>query len=443
MNKIKKIVNAWICTIEDNNVVPVFGDIEIEAGVIKKIVQKQNIDSTKSNYKYTLDAEGRVITIPLINFHDHFYSRLSKGVPIKGSMANFSLVLENLWWKLDMMLDLEMVKASTQMAAIESIKNGVTYIFDHHASPAHTTGSLSEIKNVLSDFELNGVLCFETSDRNGKKYCLDALEENITFHKKESNEKFKGMLGLHASFTLDDDTLSECKNIIEENNIGIHIHLCEDKADRNISLRKYGKTPLQRLSENNLLNGRSILAHGVHLTEEEYDIISASKTAIVFNLDSNLNNAVGLPSLSSFPESVTLLPGTDGMHANIARSLKQMFLIYRHQGNSMNDAFSWFIKNYFNQINYVNKYFPKFSLLKTNDNADFIMWDYIPPTPFHQNNFWGHFIYGILERPVHSVFQNGKVLMKNYQLQFENIQSVNDNITRLGNILYKMMDKAD
>ncbi len=443
MSEIKKIVNAWICTIKDNNVIPVYGDLEIEAGRISNIVQKQNINTAKANREDMLDAEGRVITIPLINFHDHFYSRLAKGVPIKGSMENFPLILENLWWKLDMMLDLEMVKASAQMAAIESIKNGVTYIFDHHASPAHTTGSLSEIKNVLSDYELNGVLCFETSDRNGKKYCQDALRENISFCKNESNEKFKGMLGLHASFTLDDDTLFECKNIVQKNNIGIHIHLCEDKADRNISLKKYSNTPVERLAENNLLNEKSILAHGVHLTEEEYDIISANKTAMVFNLDSNLNNAVGLPSLSSFPNNLTMLPGTDGMHANIARSLKQMFLIYRHQGNSMNDAFSWFIKNYFNQINFVKKYFPKFSSLQTNDNADFIMWDYIPPTPFHQNNFWGHFIYGILERPVHSVFQNGKVLMKNFQLQFNDIHSVNENITRQGNRLYKMMDEAD
>ncbi len=96
-----------------------------------------------------INAGGRVVTIPMINFHDHFYSRLAKGLPLKGSMENFEEILQNLWWKLDLALDEEMIRASAQMAALESIRNGVTYIFDHHSSPKSANGSLEIIADVL------------------------------------------------------------------------------------------------------------------------------------------------------------------------------------------------------------------------------------------------------------------------------------------------------
>ena len=96
--------------------------------------------------------------LPFVNFHDHIYSRLAKGLPLKGDFGNFQNVLHNLWWKLDRALDSEMIVASAQMAALESIRNGVTYIFDHHSSQNEISGNLTTIKNVLHEFGLRGIL---------------------------------------------------------------------------------------------------------------------------------------------------------------------------------------------------------------------------------------------------------------------------------------------
>src|SRR4030042_1702433 len=166
------ITNAWLCQIGDNDLEPVFCDVIIEGSRIKNITLKNfdNFISAKHKRQSSeYDANGRVITVPLINFHDHFYSRLAKGLPVLGPMDNFSDILNNLWWKLDKALDLEMIRASSQMAALESIRNGVTYIFDHHASPLAVKGSLETIANTLRQFGLRGVLCYEISDRDGIK----------------------------------------------------------------------------------------------------------------------------------------------------------------------------------------------------------------------------------------------------------------------------------
>lgn len=429
-----KIINAWISQIKDNSIIPIFGDIEIESGKIVSI--STNGEHKLSNSK-VIDAGGRVVTIPLVNFHDHIYSRLAKGLPLKGEMNSFQNILKNLWWKLDLDLDLEMVKASAEMAVLESIRNGVTYIFDHHASPNNTNGSLQTIANVIENTGLCGVLCFETSDRNGELLSQQAINENMNFFLNGTNENIKGMFGLHASFTVDDASLQSVSEFIKNNNYGIHVHLAEDKSDNEISESKYGKNPISRFDDFQLLNTKSILAHGIHLSEKDYEIIESSGAALAYNLDSNLNNSVGLPNFKMVPNSTPILVGTDGMHANIARSFKQLFLQLRNSGFSFDEAFGFMIRSYFNQHKFAKQYFADFPTLNVGDRADLIIWDYIPPTPLNQNNFWGHYLYGIIERQVKTVLQNGKILLSDFNFTNIDENKIAKNIFNNGNRLFQ------
>lgn len=431
------IQNTWFCQIDSESVNPLFGNMVVEDGIITQI-NSADISIRQKDFDI-IDAEGRVVTIPNVNFHDHIYSRLAKGLPIHGSMQNFPEILKNLWWKLDQLLDFDMIKASAYMAAVESIRNGVTYIFDHHSSPSHSLGSLNIIKDSLGEFNIRNVLCFETTDRNGVQLKLEGIKENEDFFLYNTNENSKATFGLHGSFTLEDSTLSAVKDFINNNDIGIHIHLCEDESDKNISLKKYGKLPVQRLLDFNLLNEKSILVHGVHLSKEEFDLIKSKHPALVVNLDSNLNNAVGTPKFENIPEAISVLCGTDGMHANIARSQKQMFLMMRNQKLSFDKAFYHFRKMYFDRHRFVKKYFPDFSSLQIGDRADLIIWDYVPPTPISQSNFFGHYIYGILERQVHSVIQNGKVLMNNFSLTDIDETKINNYIYEQGKRLVESL----
>jgi cytosine/adenosine deaminase-related metal-dependent hydrolase len=431
-----RIKNAWIYQIKNGSINPVFGELLINDGKIEEIIPDDSKRSHKAKItKEDIDADGRILTVPNINFHDHFYSRLAKGLTIKGQTNNFHNILKNLWWKLDMILDNEMIKASTQMAGLESIRNGTTYVFDHHSSPNTAKGSLGIIADTLNEIGIRGVLCFEITDRNGKKLSDDGLKENQIFLSELTNENIKGMLGLHASFTLEDDSLKNAASSLTEHDIGVHIHLCEDKVDREISLKEFNKLPVERLQEFGLLNDRSILAHGIHLAENEFRTIKQTGSAFAYNPDSNLNNAVGLPDFTHISKDIPILAGTDGMNSNPARTLKQLFLLSRYKGLSFDEAFNWIIKIYFDQIDFVQKYFPDFPTLNVNDRADFIIWDYIPPTPFTPENIWGHYVYGMLERPFHTVIQNGKALMNNFRITLDESE-MNKNIVDQGTRLY-------
>jgi len=438
-----KIYNTWVCKVEDQVIEPLFCDLLIEEGVIKKLIPAKFDSFIKGRRKVKegeFNALGRVVTIPLVNFHDHIYSRLAKGVPIKGKTDNFQNILKNVWWKIDRLLDADMIKASAEMTAMESIKHGVTYIFDHHSSPNYAQNSLRYIAKVLRVNEIRSVLAFETTDRNGRVLSKKSLNANKSFYHNFTGADLKSMFGLHASFTLNDSTLQDVSRFINENNLGIHIHLCEDPLDRKTSKSKHKKPPIDRLGYFGLLNDKSILSHAIHLTKTEYKKISNNGSAIALNIDSNLNNSVGIPKFDQMKE-IPLLAGTDGMHANPGRTIKNTFLLSRHIGFSFDESFELIKKIYFDQIRFIKKYFFYYPHLNKGDRADLIIWDYVPPTPITKDNFWGHFIYGMLESNIHSTIQKGNVLMREGKLQSINEEKTYRNIYKQGEKLYSKMKR--
>ncbi len=430
--------NALICTIdpEAQTVQPFKGHLLINDGKIERVFAEN--EAPLPTAETSLDLQGRVLTVPNVNFHEHIYSRLAKGLPINGPMDNFVHILQTLWWKLDRFLDLDMVEASAQMTALEAIRHGVTYLFDHHASPAPDAvkGSLQRIADTLQKAGLRGVLAFEVSDRNGAEIAQASIAENAEFAARQTSE-MKAMMGLHAPFTLSDETLRRVAESVRSLELGIHIHVAEDRADVEHTRKEHDMGIARRLQSFGLLNERSLLIHGVHLGDEDYRIIREHGAALAYNPDSNLNNAVGLPHYAAVPEEIPILAGTDGMHANVVRSLKQLFLLYRHQGNSFDRAFTWLQKIFFDQLRFVRRYFPDFPLLHQGDRADFIVWDYVPPTPFTAENFWGHYIYGMMEAPIYSVFQDGKILLHERKLIGLDETAWQKNILRQGKRLYE------
>lgn len=439
-DKIITIENCWICSFTEPDIIPQFGDIIIVNDQISKIRVK-NFQTFQKNpdkiNKDSFNANGRVVTLPQVNFHDHIYSRLAKGLPLTGDFGNFLNILHNLWWKVDKVLDGDMIAASAKMAALESIRNGVTYLFDHHSSQTFIDGSLNIIQENLKSFGLRGVLCFECTDRNGYENALKGLEENKNYHSSLSNGDFAAMLGLHASFTLSDDLLTEAFGVKRDLNLGIHIHVAEDVIDTKLSVKYTGFKPVKRLLKYKLMNDRSILVHGVHLNKKDYSMIEDNGAALAFCPDSNMNNAVGLPAINLIPPGIPFLLGTDGMHADMAKSLKAAFLLSRNQGASSEQATNLIKKIYADQIAFVKKYYPDFSSLNEGDRADLIVWDYIPVNTLTKENFWGHYIYGVLEYPVSSVMQKGKFLMKNFQILNMDENKIKNDITLQGERVVK------
>ena len=124
------------------------------------------------------DVAGRVIMPGLINAHTHAYSHYARGMAVSNPTRDFQEILENLWWRLDRMLTLEDVELNTTTTFVESIRNGVTTVFDHHSSPGAVEGSLFRQAEVARALGIRASLCYETSDRDGEEVFAQAAALN-------------------------------------------------------------------------------------------------------------------------------------------------------------------------------------------------------------------------------------------------------------------------
>ena len=130
------------------------------------IVMVGTTDEVKKAYPdgEFVDARGGVIMPAFINTHEHIYSSFARGLSIKGyNPKGFLDILDGQWWTIDRHLTLEQTRLSAMATYIDSIRNGVTTVFDHHASFGHITGSLSAIESAAKDLGVRTCLCYEIS----------------------------------------------------------------------------------------------------------------------------------------------------------------------------------------------------------------------------------------------------------------------------------------
>ncbi|HCE74186.1 MAG TPA: chlorohydrolase, partial [Lachnospiraceae bacterium] len=182
----------------------------------------------------TIDAKGGLIMPGFINAHTHIYSGLARGLSVKGyNPTNFYEILDGMWWAIDRKLDLDLTRASAYVTILECIRDGVTTIFDHHASFCEIPGSLFAIKDVAKELGMRACLCYEVSERDGEEKCLQSIQENadfLTWCEKENSDMIKAMFGGHALFTISDKTFEK---MVEANDgrTGFHIHVAEGMND--------------------------------------------------------------------------------------------------------------------------------------------------------------------------------------------------------------------
>ena len=226
--------------------------------------------------------------------HHHLYSSLARGMPAPPRIPSaFIEILEQIWWRLDVALDAEMIRWSAMLGATEALLSGTTAIVDHHESPNAIEGSLSIIADACADVGVRVVAAYGVTDRHGADGARRGLAENERFIRAGG----RGMVGVHAAFTCTDETLVAAAGLARDLGVGVHVHVAEGLADRDAGAR------LEPFATDDWL-----LVHCVHLDR-------SLPGTIAHNPRSNMNNAVGYARPAQRPNRIVL--GTDGIGADM------------------------------------------------------------------------------------------------------------------------------
>ncbi len=252
--------------------------------------------------------------------------------------STFVEILEQVWWRIDSALDLDLIYWSAALGATEALMSGTTCLIDHHESPFAIEGSLTAISRACADVGVRVNACYGVTDRwtstgqastvTPQSQMTDGAKRGLAENDRYLTEGGRGMVGVHAAFTCSDETLQQAAELAIRHGVGVHIHVAESQVDVAAGVR------LENLAKDNWL-----LAHAVHL-----DRHLAGR--IVHNPRSNMNNSVGYGQPTKHSNKVLL--GTDGIGSDMLEEFRIAYACLRQfdVAETPDTAQSWLANAY-------------------------------------------------------------------------------------------------
>lgn len=385
-------------------------DILIENEFFSKI---DNVINEQSDE--IIDCTDKAIQPAFYNTHTHAAMSLLKGLGDDKEL--FSWLSEDIW-PIEAKLTDEDIYIGTKFAILEMIKSGTVFFNDMYFSQPSIMKAIDEmgVRGAVSIVEFD---MFNKNDTEKKK--KDTLE--FLKFKNPCEDRIIKVISCHSVYTVSEELLSFASKIAKENNMFLHIHASETAKEVEDCIKKYGVSPIKKLEELGLLTEKTILAHCVHLNDEDIEIINKHHTKIAHCPVSNLKLNSGKMALQKMLDNgcfITL--GTDGSSSNNSLSMidemKISALSAKDQNNSptagkANDIFKIATKNGAEAFN-INA-----GEIKEGKLADFVLYDL---NNYHMQpnyNIISNIVYSADNSVITDVFCNGKQIMKNGKVNNE------------------------
>ncbi|MBN2729920.1 MAG: amidohydrolase family protein [Bacteroidales bacterium] len=378
-------------------------NILIEEGLKGKLKFSNDINKLIEDLQDVriIDCYGKIVMRSFVNAHQHSYLSLTRTHKLS-SEDDFAMRLKTGAWKIDKILDAEILEAATLYSAIDALKNGTTCVIEHHSSQTFIEGSLEVLQKSFHRAGLQFLPCFEISDRHSYLAADAALAYTDSWLR--SNQ---GLVGLHASFTVGNSTLKNAVELASKHKTGIHIHAAESTTDQDHSLKEYGKTVIERLFEAGVLDDqKTVLAHAIHLSDEEARLINESGVYVVQNMESNLRSNVGFFNSEGIGENIML--GTDGLHNNMLRSAKMSYLA----GQGFDQITPEIA---IKRLRTGNEYFAKNKFCSDCEN-NLLIFDYPYTEEINLDNLSMHMIFGMESKHLSHVISQGEIVVEGGKL---------------------------
>jgi cytosine/adenosine deaminase-related metal-dependent hydrolase len=244
---------------------------------------------------------------------------------------NFVEILERVWWRLDRALDPNILRACARYYVANSLLAGTTSLIDHHESPNFIEGSLDVLGDACADLGVRAALCYGATERNeGLEEGQRGLNESARFIRENQRPAIRGLMGVHASFTVSNSCLERAAQLCQDLDRSMHVHVAEDGADVRDAIDRGFAGPWERMNALGALPSGSLVIHGVHLSAAQVDRTQDAGHWLVQNPRSNEGNGVGYPDALRDADRVAL--GTDGYPADMPEEERTLLRLGRERG---------------------------------------------------------------------------------------------------------------
>ncbi len=299
------IENGHIVTMNEEREVFKSADLAIEGNKIVEIGR-----NLEGGAETVIDGEKKAVIPGLINAHTHLPMVLFRGIADDLDLQTW---LEEKIWPLEANLEAEHVYRGALLGCLELIKGGTTCFADLYFF-------MDRVARAVEESGLRSSLAYGIIDRDDPGGMEDELErgtELVENYEDAAGGRIRTMLGPHSTYTCSVECLNRVRDLADEFDVGIHIHLSENEEEVRDVVDLHGKRPPEVLDSIDFLRGDVLAAHCTQLTGEEIDLLRESGVKPVHNPVSNMKLGSGIAPVSEMlSRGIPVGLGTDGASSN-------------------------------------------------------------------------------------------------------------------------------
>ena len=365
-------------------------------------------DDIENDEAEVIVCQNKAILPSFCNTHTHASMMFLRGIGEDKEL--FSWLNEDIWPR-EAKLTPEMIYHLSRFALLEMIKTGTTLFADMYFYPQETI-------RAVQDMGIRGAVSFLGMDFfNASKAQIQAAEMETFLNQKAPSDRIIKGLSCHAIYTTSKPLFLKAKELATKYNTFLHIHSSETNQEINDCLKAHHCRPVQLLRQWGVLGGQTVLAHCLHLDEDEIRTLAETKTVIAHCPSSAFKLNSGQMDLQKYLDAgIKATLGTDGVSSNNSLSmLWEMKLAALSAKNKANNISAGKVNDIF-QIATRNG-FEAFGLnageIAVGKLADFILVDLNNVFLMPNHNLISNMIYAADSSCITDVFCNGVPVMRN------------------------------
>jgi 5-methylthioadenosine/S-adenosylhomocysteine deaminase len=389
------------------------GAFAVNDGEIIKIGKSTDF-SLNENWDKKVNLNEQWVLPGLVNTHGHTGMAILRGY---ADDMNLQKWLQTKIWPLEKNMNQESIKWSSALAMLEMAKSGTTTFLDmYHPLYMEEVAQLVA-ENGMRAVLMNGMIGLCSKEEQKEK--LLKAESFVTNWHQTSNDRITTMLAPHSLYTCPPSFIEDIVQLANQLNVPIHTHMSETEKEVQDCLANFGDRPAVHLHKLGVFQKSALIAHGVHLNEEELEIIKGNDVSISHNPISNLKLGSGIANIALYIENnVNVSLGTDSAASNNnldmfeemrTAALLQKGFVNNPEVINAATAFSMATINGAKALQ-----LPNIGALEVGKRADFITINYKNKAhlqPF--DNVLSHLVYSASGKDVTDVYVDGNLIVEN------------------------------
>ncbi|MCF6093341.1 amidohydrolase [Microaerobacter geothermalis] len=305
------IKGVTIVTMNHQNEIIKNGAMLVEDGIITYVGSESGLTVDQLNEANIIKNESSKVMLPgLINTHGHAAMSLLRGYADDLPLQEW---LQEKMWPMEGQFTSDHVKWGAQLAMVEMLKSGTTCFVDmyDHMDQVAEGVELSGMRAVLT----RGVIGLCSEEERQRK-----LQEAFDFARNwhgQAGGRITAMMSPHSSYTCSPEYILQIMNKAADLHLPVHIHMSETMREVEQNVKEYGKRPVQHLLDLGVFSHPVLVAHAVHINEEEMTIMAENNVHVSHNPGSNLKLGSGIaPVPRMLEKGISVSLGTDSAASN-------------------------------------------------------------------------------------------------------------------------------